>query len=142
MTFLNCLLVALGGALGSVSRYAVAELAAPWSARMPVGTIVINVAGSFVIGFFGALTTAHGRFPAPEGARIFMMVGFCGGFTTFSSFSLQTFDLLRLGAPWRAFANVALSVVACLAAVAFGYACAGALGGGTRIAQAAIEEEA
>ena len=109
---------------------------------MPVGTIAINIVGSFVIGLFGALTTAHGRFPATDGARLFVMVGLCGGFTTFSSFSLQTFDLLRAGAPWRAFANVALSVMLCLAAVALGYACASALGGGVRVAQAPIEEEA
>lgn len=113
--------IALGGAIGSVARYWVAVWALPISRSLPTGTILINVIGSFAIGLFAALTLESGRYPLPEPARLFFMVGICGGFTTFSSFSLQTLDLLRSGDPSRALANVALSVGLCVAAVAAGY---------------------
>ena len=135
--------IALGGALGSVARYWIALWALPISRTLPWGTIGINIAGSFAIGFFGTLTLAHGRHPVPETARLFVMVGFCGGFTTFSSFSLQTLDLLRVGAMGRALANIAVSVVLCLGAVAVGhYAGAVLNGGAVQVAQTAAEEEA
>ncbi len=135
--------IALGGALGSVSRYWIAVWALPASRHLPWGTIGINVAGSFLIGFFGTLTLEGGRHPAPEWARLFVMVGICGGFTTFSSFSLQTLDLLRGGAWGRALVNVGLSVLLCLAAVAAGHAVAAQLNGGARqVAQNIVEEEA
>ena len=137
------LCVAAGGALGSVGRYWVGVWALPLSRSLPWGTIAVNVAGAFVIGLFGTLTLAAGRHPLPETARLFVMVGVCGGFTTFSSFSLQTFDLLRGGAVARAALNVALSVLLCLAAVAAGHALAAQLNGGARqVAQTALEEEA
>lgn len=135
--------IALGGALGSAARYWIALWAAPVSRHLPWGTIGINVAGSFLIGFFGTLTLASGRHPAPEWLRLFVMVGFCGGFTTFSSFSLQTLDLLRGGAWGRASANAALSVLLCLASVAAGHALAARLNGGAQpVAQTSAEEEA
>ena len=134
--------VAAGGALGSVARYWVALWAAPWSRTMPWGTVGINVAGSFVIGFFGTLTLAAGRHPAPDWLRLFVMVGVCGGFTTFSSFSLQTLDLLRAGAWNRALLNVGASVVLCLLAVAAGHGAAARLNSGAvASAQAAAREE-
>lgn len=83
--------------------------------------MLINVLGAFVIGFFGTYTLAGNRFAVGENTRLFVMVGLCGGFTTFSSFSLQTFDLLRSGAWGKAFFNVLLSVVLCLGAVAAGH---------------------
>jgi len=122
--------IALGGALGSVARYWITVLAAPYSRDLPWGTVGINVAGSFLIGVFGTLTLQSGRYPAPDWLRLFVMVGICGGFTTFSSFSLQTLDLLRAGAWARALANVALSVLLCLAAVAAGHALAAGMRGG------------
>ena len=132
----------MGGALGSLARYAVAVAALPISRELPWGTIIVNVAGSFVITFFATLTLAHGRFPASDNARLFVMVGFCGGFTTFSSFSLQTMDLLRAGAFGRAAVNVAASVVVCVGAAWAGYLLASSLNGGaTQTAQRAIEEE-
>ncbi len=137
------LLVALGGALGTLARYGLAAALLPFSQSLPWGTVLINIGGSFVIGFFGSLTLAHGRFPASEAVRLFVMVGICGGFTTFSSFSLQTLDLLRQGAVTRAMLNVVVSVVLCLVAAALGHALGARLGGGTtEIAQTVIEKEA
>lgn len=134
--------IALGGALGSVARYWVALWALPLSRSLPVGTIGINVAGSFLIGFFGTLTLATGRYPVPETARLFVMVGLCGGFTTFSSFSLQTLDLLRGGAWGRALVNVAASVMLCLASVAIGHGLASHWNGDARqVTENIVEEE-
>ena len=139
----TCLLIALGGALGTLGRYGLAVAAVPISQSLPWGTIIINIIGSFVIGFFGTLTLAQGRLPMPESVRLFVMVGVCGGFTTFSSFSLQTLDLLRGGHALRASTNIVLSVALCLAAVALGHAVAARINGGdAAVAQAAIEEEA
>ena len=120
-------MVALGGGLGSIARYWIGTWAAPWSRSLPWGTIGINIAGSFLIGFFGALTLESGRVPAPETARLFVMTGLCGGFTTFSAFSLQTFDLIRMGAVGRAAANIGFSVILCVAATACGYWASAAL---------------
>lgn len=134
--------VALGGTLGSVARYWVALWAMPMSRSLPVGTIGINIAGSFLIGFFGTLTLESGRHPMPETVRLFVMVGFCGGFTTFSSFSLQTLDLLRGGAWGRALLNVAFSVLLCLAFVAIGHGLASYWNGDPRqVTERIIEEE-
>lgn len=142
MSFTSCLVVMAGGALGTLARYVISILALPVSRELPWGTVVINIAGSFLIGLFGTLTLASGRYPVAENWRIFVMVGFCGGFTTFSSFSLQTLDLLRNGAPGRAAINVVVSVVLCVAAVAAGHYFAAAVNGGvTQIAQTEIEEE-
>ncbi len=136
-------LLALGGAIGTMARYGVTVLAQPISNNMPWNTILINTLGSFVIGFFGTLTLSHGRFPLSENARLFVMVGFCGGFTTFSSFSLQTLDLLRGGAIGRGMLNILISVIICLCAVAAGYGLASHFNGGVpQIAQIGIEEEA
>ena len=143
MDVTTVLVVALGGALGTVARYVVAVAAVPISGSLPWGTVLINVAGSFLIGLVGTLTLAHGRYPVPEGARLFVMVGFCGGFTTFSSFSLQTLELLRAGALGRAAVNIAASVLLCLAAVALGHLAGAALNGGAvPVVQASIEDEA
>jgi len=120
--------IALGGALGSVARYGCSSLAARWIGEtFPGGTLIVNVAGSFVIGFFATLTGPDGRVLASPDARQFVMVGLCGGYTTFSSFSLQTLNLVRDGDFAQAGLNVVLSVVACLAAVWLGYLAAAAL---------------
>jgi CrcB protein len=142
MSFLSCLVVILGGAIGTFARYAVSVLALPISRELPWGTIIINVTGSFVIGFFGTLTLASGRYPVCENLRLFVMIGLCGGYTTFSSFSLQTLDLLRAGALVRAAVNVGASVILCVAAVALGHLIAAQLNAGARqVAQVQIEEE-
>ena len=143
MSLVTCLVVMLGGALGSLARYALSSLAADYSRGLPLGTIGINLTGSFLIGFFGTLTLAHGRYPVSENLRLFVMVGLCGGYTTFSSFSLQTLDLMRSGAIGRAAINVVASVVLCVLAVGLGHALASHFNGGaTQIAQIAIEEDA
>jgi CrcB protein len=142
MSFTTCLIVMLGGALGTLARYLVGLAAVPISQDLPWGTIIINIVGSFIIGFFGTLTLVHGRFPSSDNLRLFVMVGICGGFTTFSAFSLQTLDLLRAGAPSRAGINIVASVVLCILSVALGHYIASQINGGTRaIAQVMIEEE-
>ena len=142
MSLTTCLIVMLGGAFGTLARYLIGLAALPISQDLPWGTVIINIVGSFIIGLFGTMTVAHGRFPAPETVRLFVMVGICGGFTTFSSFSLQTLDLLRAGAPFRAGVNIVASVVLCVLAVALGHYIASQINGGTRaIAQVMIEEE-
>ena len=117
--------VALGGALGSVARYACSGMAVRWfGATFPYGTLFVNVAGSFAIGLLAALVAADGRRLLSPDARAFLLVGVLGGFTTFSSFSLETLELARGGALGAAGANVALSVVLCLFAAWLGFAAA------------------
>ena len=115
-------LVAVGGALGCMARYwAGGVMARMLGVAFPWGTVAINVAGSFAIGAFAAASLGSPRLGSPE-LRAFVTVGLCGGFTTFSAFSLQTVDLLRDGRALAAMANVALSVVLCLVSTACGYA--------------------
>jgi CrcB protein len=134
--------VMVGSALGGLLRFAIGKLAIPLDTGLgfPVGTVFINVIGSFVIGYFGTLTLHNGRYPVSENMRIFVMIGVCGGFTTFSSFSLQTFDLARSGAWGRALANIVLSVVLCVAAVAAGHRLAQHSPADVAIAETAEEE--
>jgi CrcB protein len=87
----------------------------------PWGTLAINVIGSLIIGFAAATLSAEGRFPAPDTMRQFLMVGVCGGYTTFSAFSLQTLALIEGGQWMPAIANAGLSVAFCIAAVWLGY---------------------
>jgi len=142
MSFTTCLIVMIGGAFGTLARYVISVLALPISRELPWGTIAINVTGSFIIGFFGTLTLAHGRYPVSENLRLFVMVGLCGGYTTFSAFSLQTLDLIRGGGIVRAGVNIAASVVLFVCAVAAGHLIAAHHNGGAvQIAQLAIEEE-
>jgi fluoride exporter len=114
--------VAIGSALGGMARYwcsgFVAGLFGEW---FPWGTLIVNVTGSFIIGVFAALSAAEGPFLIGPEIRIFVMVGICGGYTTFSSFSLQTFSLWREGEWFWAGMNSVLSFVLCLLAVWLGY---------------------
>ena len=119
---LEYLIIAVGGALGSVARFWVSGFVAQRAGEFfPVGTLVVNISGSFVIGLFATLTDPEGRFLASPGVRQFVMLGICGGYTTFSSFSLQTLNLARDGEWLAAGANAVLSLVACLVAVWVGH---------------------
>jgi CrcB protein len=118
-------LIALGGAIGSVARFWLnGVISAHFGEVFPWGTLIVNVTGSFVIGLFAGLTGPDGRMFAGSNARQFFMTGVCGGYTTFSSFSLQTLALATDGEWLRAGANTIGSVLACLIAVWLGYVCA------------------
>jgi len=132
--------VTIGSAIGGLLRYVITRLTHNLSANFPLGTVLINVLGSFVIGYFGTLTLQGGKDPTSDNLRLFVMVGLCGGFTTFSSFSLQTFDLMRTGAWGRALANVIVSVVLCVVAVAAGHRVAQIQTSLAAIAETAEEE--
>lgn len=114
--------VALGGAFGSVLRFWVNDLVLQKSqSSFPLGILIINVTGSFLIGVFAAFTDPDGRIMASPGVRQFLMIGICGGYTTFSSFSLETLKRMQDGDWFYAGANIILSVVLCLVAVWLGY---------------------
>ena len=143
MSLSTCFMIMAGGALGTLARYLISVLTTTAPHQLPWSTISINIAGSFLIGFFGTLTLANGRFPVSENVRLLVMVGICGGFTTFSSFSLQTFDLLRNGCFFRAGINILVSVALCLGAVALGHFAGARLNGNAvAVAQISTEEEA
>lgn len=128
MPFQIYLLVAVGGALGSIGRYAVSGLVATgFGETFPWGTLVVNVVGSFVIGFFGTLTAPDGRLFVGAGTRQFVMTGICGGFTTFSSFSLNTLNLINDGEWLYAGGNIVGSVTLCLISVWLGSISAAAI---------------
>lgn len=115
-------LIGLGGALGSVARHWLSVLMASRAGNdFPWGTLLVNVVGSLIIGFFATFTGVEGRTLAGTESRLFVMTGLCGGFTTFSAFSLQTLNLAREGEWWRAGGNVLASVVVCLLAVWLGH---------------------
>jgi CrcB protein len=116
--------VALGGAIGSVARFGLGGLVSQkFGETFPWGTLTVNVAGSFIIGFLAALTSSEGRLN-PQ-MRVLttqlFMTGVCGGFTTFSSFSLQTINLMRDGEWLYAGGNVLFSVLLCLIATWLGF---------------------
>jgi CrcB protein len=120
--------IALGSALGGVARYGASVLVGDWFGQtFPWGTLLVNISGSFVIGFFATLTGPDGRLFVSQNTRLFVTVGLCGGYTTFSSFSLQTLNLVQEGEILRAGLNVGASVVLCLIAVWLGYVAAQAL---------------
>jgi fluoride exporter len=118
--------VAAGSVLGGVARYLLSVLIQlipgfPWA------TLFVNVTGSFIIGFYSTLSGPDGRLFATVRQRQFVMTGFCGGYTTFSTFSLETFTLLQGGMVQTASLNIAASVVTWLVAVWMGHALASRL---------------
>lgn len=122
--------IAVGGAVGSILRYvlggAVQRLA---GGGFPYGTLVVNALGCFVIGLLAELFM---NLEPPAAWRALLVVGFCGGFTTFSTFSNETIGLFEAGSYWKAFAYVLGGVVLSLAATALGIAIIRASGVGSR----------
>ena len=128
------LLIAIGGALGSAGRYWFSGVVARhFGQSFPWGTLLVNVSGSLIIGFFATLTGPDGRWLVPAWFRQqFFILGVCGGYTTFSSFSLQTLNLAQDGEWLYAGANVLLSVLCCLLAVWIGHMLAATLNAASR----------
>jgi len=118
----NALWIFVGGGVGSLARWWFSGIiASRVGETFPWGTLCVNVSGSFVIGLFAAVAGPEGRWHAPSSLRQFFMIGICGGYTTFSSFSLQTLNLVEDGELLHAGTNVFASVVSCLVAVWLGH---------------------
>ncbi|HMU10153.1 MAG TPA: fluoride efflux transporter CrcB [Ferruginibacter sp.] len=113
----NFLLVGLGGGLGSVLRYGTSLLLN--SKLFPWGTLAVNIAGSFIIGIVFALSTRQE--PLSHNWKLFLATGICGGFTTFSAFSLENMGLLQSGKYGMAIAYIAASIFFGIAAAFIGY---------------------
>ena len=125
---MTALWVMLGSALGGGARYGVSGLVARTVGEtFPWGTLAVNIVGSLLIGLVAAVTGPEGRLLVSGPARQFIMTGMFGGFTTFSSFSLQTLTLAQDGEWGRALLNVGLSVVCCLVGVWAGWAIGAAI---------------
>lgn len=112
--------VALGSVLGGVARYLV-SIALQFGPAFPWATLFVNVTGSFIIGFYATLSGPEGRLFPSAAQRQFVMTGLCGGYTTFSAFSLETFRLLETGLAGAALMNISATVIASLAAVWIGH---------------------
>ena len=118
----NALWIFVGGGLGSLARWGFSGLIARTVGEtFPWGTLVVNITGSFIIGLFFTLTDSGGRWLVSGSFRVFFMLGICGGYTTFSSFSLQTLNLAEDGEWFKAGANCVLSVALCLIGVWLGH---------------------
>ena len=116
------ILIAIGSAIGGTLRFWLSGvIAEALGVIFPWGTLIINITGSIAIGLFASMTVGDGRFPVPFEWRSFFMVGICGGYTTFSSFSLQTLGLMQSGQWSSAFLNVIGSVFLCLIGVWLGH---------------------
>lgn len=115
--------VALGGAIGSIARFWLAGvITALTGPRFPWGTLLINILGSGIIGLVAGTTLAPERIAMHPDIRIFLMTGVCGGFTTFSAFSLQTLELMQTGDVIPAMAYAIASVILCVIATYGGWA--------------------
>jgi len=113
--------IMLGGAIGSALRFLIASsIDRAAGMTFPWGTILVNILGSFVIGLFIGLTGPEGPLSVSANMRAFVAIGILGGFTTFSSFSLQTMQLFHQGIYWQAASNVLISVMCCLLATGLG----------------------
>jgi fluoride exporter len=116
---MNIVIIGIGGALGAVTRYGIALwVGQRWGRSFPLGTFVINVSGSFLIGLL--MTLLAERFTVNPQWRLLLVVGFLGAYTTFSTFEYETGALLKDGEWTYAMLNVILSVVAGFIALKFG----------------------
>ncbi|MDD3435536.1 MAG: fluoride efflux transporter CrcB [Candidatus Gastranaerophilales bacterium] len=115
---LNIIAIFIGGGLGSLLRYGVAVLLKSYSFNFPVATLTVNVIGSLILGFIIALF--WDKASMHDGIKLAITVGFCGGLTTFSTFSWETFDLIKNGEFLLAFFYAIISVLICIFAVSIG----------------------
>ena len=118
---INIFLIGLGGFIGSVSRYLLGDFVHSLLDKpaFPYGTFIVNVFGCLLIGILGGLSESKNFFDTQT--RMFLFIGRLGGFTTFSSFGLETFNLVKQGAHFHALSNVFLQIILCLIAVSLGY---------------------
>lgn len=115
----NYLLIFIGGGVGSIARYALSRwVYAFTNSTFPYGTLIVNIVSCLILGFF--LELANEKFLIHPSMKIFVAIGFCGGFSTFSTFSFETFELLKSGQYWFATANVVVSIVSCMLSLAGG----------------------
>lgn len=130
----NALWIFVGGGLGSLARWAVSGwIASRIGETFPWGTLLVNISGSFVIGLFATITGPEGRWGLVSASfRQFFMIGICGGYTTFSSFSFQTLTLAEDGQWFKAGANCVLSLVLCLLGVWLGHVLASTINSSPR----------
>jgi CrcB protein len=118
---LNVLAIFIGGGLGSVSRYFVAMLLKMYDLNFPIGTLSVNILGSFILGFVTAYFWSRAPFTdMHDTVRLAITIGFCGGLTTFSTFSWETFDLIKQGDYLLAILYTFVSVFVCVLAVSLG----------------------
>ncbi|CAA2140901.1 MULTISPECIES: fluoride efflux transporter CrcB [unclassified Hyphomicrobium] len=121
----NYIWIAIGSAIGGVGRYWLSGVIAVLAGEtFPLGTLIVNITGSIAIGFIATLTGPDGRLFVSSTTRQFMMIGLCGGYTTFSSFSLQTLNLMNDGQWLYAALNIGASVFLCLVGVWLGHVAA------------------
>ena len=121
--------IGLGGAIGSMGRFWISSLVAHrFGEAFPLGTLLVNVTGSLAIGFIVSYPMPEGRWLATPAFKVFFMTGICGGYTTFSSFSLQTFNLAQRGEWPLAALNAVLSMTLCIGAVWLGHWLGGTIG--------------
>ena len=120
--------VALGSIVGAVARFLVSVLfVSQFGDGFPWGTLFVNVTGSFAIGFYAALTGPGGRLSVSARPKLFVMVGICGGYTTFSAFSLETLRFVQSGNAHTALIYLLVSAVTWIASVWLGHALAARL---------------
>lgn len=115
---LNILAIFIGGGIGSLCRYGIATLLRAQSIGFPVATLCVNIIGSMILGFAAALFWKEA--PVHTTLKLAITVGFCGGLTTFSTFSWETFDLIKQGDYLLAFFYTLISVLVCILAVSLG----------------------
>lgn len=116
----HILLIGTGGFIGSVARYYVSRLNLLWDfLSIPIGTLLVNIAGCFIIGFLTGISDKSNLLSTDM--RLFLMVGFCGGFTTFSSFANENLMLLHTGEILSIILYTSLSVILGFLAVYLGY---------------------
>jgi len=110
---LNIVIIGCGGFFGAISRYFVSELVYTFiGTGLPYGTLAVNLVGSFLLGIVAQLGLSGDLLP--DSVNSFVGIGFLGAFTTFSTFSVQTLELLESGSPLKALLNISLNIILCL----------------------------